>query len=573
MLYFIEAWSSAALFMTTFGILGVGLIAPFAEELPFAFLAAPLAAITFIPMVANAVYALAGLTYRSSLVVAVLTAAVVLIAGGRRLKWKHGLLQLLGAAAAVSLIALLACDARSVLLGGPAIFFKYGTDQSGYAQMGDWLLQQTIQVRPTNDGGVWPYQSWPEILFDIDPRFGSFGLLALVATVTKTHSLFAYPFATALVIGSATLSCSALFTRKPSTLLLCFIGLGVSDWIDYGYTGFFGRIIGYPSALYLVGFFFLALRGSPTRLASLLVIAAGAGTSYPGFVVGILAAAMIFPSVALRRLTVENRLPPGKVLAPLVIAIMVPFLSSGMASRPLGFGQIVDGLDWRTVLVRAIDIDDRSLPMTGLSSDTVMMFAAVSLIVLGVLIIVALARRHAEATGLLVGPLAFLGALALSGRVSSVQEFAGLPYPALVVGSILLLESLSSQVAILTFVCFIVQIAFRLPRFYAVITVFAYAPDPNFILTQGEVRQLEKDIGPRSVEIDTGTDIGRALWLMPELGPRADQVWWAPDTWRGILAYRPYWTYKAPPAPTQTRLTVDLTDDVRHHFKIEQNVQ
>ena len=170
------------------------------------------------------------------------------------------------------------------------------------------------------------------------------------------------------------------------------------------------------------------------------------------------------------------------------VAIGVPFLSSGTASRPMGVGQILDGLDWRTVLAPGARHRRSQLADDGLHSrqdhdpvggrcgtrrDPARRFALV--------------ERRFDAIGFIVGPLAFVAVLMATGRMSSVQEFAGFPYPAFVIGGVLLAEAAHGFATLPPWAALALGAAIRLPRLCAVVSTFGYAPDPDFILTQAEV--------------------------------------------------------------------------------------
>ena len=457
------------------------------------------------------------------------------------------------------------------MVGGPAIFFKYGTDQSGYAQMSDWLLHFPVSIRPVNDGGAWPYQSYPEILFGIDPRFGTFGLLAIISAAVKTDGLFSYPLATCVVVACGITSCVGVFTRRIMPFILGVLLLVLSQWVDYGYTGFFGRTVGYPAIIVLAGFALRTLNGDRRKLMALLVIAGAAGTSYPGFVVGILVATIILPWLIFRRIFDVGAKTADDVFAA-AVAVVVPFMSSGVASRPVGVGQFLPGLDWQTVLPRVLDVDDRTIPVTALSPNILLYMTFICLIGTIILIVLALMRKNTMAIAIMVGPLAFVLALLVAGRTSAVQEFAGLPYPTLVVGGLTLIEGGLDIIGVLVTSIMVIEGMIRIPRLYSTLFLFAYTPDPDYVFTLAEVKQIRDNLKNRSMQIETGSNAGKALWLMTEFGQLKGQVSWAPDTWQVILAYRPEWTYKPTVLPPETRLRIDLSKDLHHHFTLQDYV-
>ena len=116
--------------------------------------------------------------------------------------------------------------------------------------MADWLLKYNVLSYPRASADV-PYQSWPEILFTKDPRFGSFAYLALVAAARRTSGLFAYDTAVSVALAAAIIAIAGMVGARLWSVVLLATGLYTTAWYAYGETGYFGKLIAFPGTVFL----------------------------------------------------------------------------------------------------------------------------------------------------------------------------------------------------------------------------------------------------------------------------------------------------------------------------------
>src|SRR5262249_30139384 len=154
-----------------------------------------------------------------------------------------------------------------------------GSDQFGYAQLGDWILHHPHEEPVLSPAR--PYESWIHLIHTHmggDPRRGAYLLAALAGWCRGTTTLFSYDFATGVALIAGILGFGAAFARRFPMLLLLLAGIALSVWLRNARTGFLGKTLAYPGGVLLVWLLIQTwYHASVPRALSCLVLGSGYG--------------------------------------------------------------------------------------------------------------------------------------------------------------------------------------------------------------------------------------------------------------------------------------------------------
>ena len=445
----------------------------------------------------------------------------------------------------------LAYHSATLISRGPALLYVNYTDHGGYAHLADWLNTYRAGEEPAaNPSADRPYASWPAAMFALDPRFGSFGLLAIVSTLKGTSGLFAYDITCAIVVTAAILALSALVTETLTVFCLVVIGLFVSHWIDYAHFGFFGKLFGYPAILFVVGLS-LKIRRDVTldRLVSLLLLASAMGITHSGPAASLLCTAIFGAALTAHSIMERNQpaLNPAAILFGAVT--LAPTVASGLLARPTYCCGFPDWRsDWTYQLPRMFDLESLVGSITSLTPDILSLMAAISVLLWASLLAIAFRQRNICAVGMLGGiALLLIAFLALNARASALQ-LIGFCYPALICGAGYLLVAPLSRHKI-AFLLTLLAIAGRIPRFEGFVGAYVLHPPAEYTISELEFNRIIAAIGTEGiVEVDI-VNPQRAIAALVELGYYKVNVQWTARAWKTILGYRDWHVpqYTSPP--------------------------
>jgi len=530
------------------GLCGAGFLGPFVARKKLMLLSAPLVGILLVVLGANAAYAVLGVPYKTAT-----TLSVVACLGVSGIAWRvlvdwRRLVLLVILAAAMSALAVWTVDRATLRCGSPAIFYMDGTDQGGYAQMADWLNDHPVEQYPVADPSV-PYQSWPEILFQYDPRFGSFGLLAIVARLYGSSGLFSYNIACAVFLSAACVSVAAVYAPSVIWLAALSFGLFISNLFDYAHCGFFGKLVAYPSALLLAGFVLNSLQ-CPTidRIFVLAMLACAIGLMHSGTASVVLIAPIL--ATALIVLGLGRCDSPMLVRAALMcgLALVLPIMASGILARPVAITYPDWNTPWSYMLPRVLDLENQNALVSRAGPRTLlwMMWAAAA--TWAAALAIAVRRRSPPAIGLLAGPAILLAAMALFHNRAAAFQMLGFIYPATLCGTVVLFEQMpvaSGRIAVVALAA--LAIGLRFSRFLGSVSRYETHPVARYVFTETEIKQLAARIGPQSVQVDV-SEPHEGILLLVELGRRQLNVDWSRDAWQIVVGYR-RWPWTPPATP------------------------
>lgn len=542
---------------------GWAVVAPFRDRLRYPLFVAPLAGLLGVLPVTLGLYVLLKLP----LALAGIAAIGLMLAAGAAALWLERPAVRWRAIAGCFAVAGLACAfavfwvmASTVRAGGPALVYLDGTDHLGYAYLADWLNGHLVTQPPVLDPGR-PYDSWPALLFQTDPRFGSFALVALVSAVTGQSGMFSYDPAAALVHVAAVLAVAGVFARSPLTLGFLLAGLFTCHWFDYGRTGFLGKSIGYPATLAILGLVLATLSETEVRLSRLLalvMLCLAAAIVHSGAVVALLIGVigggfLLVQGVVDRRADLPWRLPglmrKGAVLAALgAIALM----AGGTIARPLAVRYPDWGVTWPYILPRIAELESQGVGLSNLGPG--MLWAATGLVFAAWVLFagVALARKLPEAVVVLVAPLGLLASLYAVDAGAVTFQLIGIFYPLTLAGFALVLDALRDEnnparwvaprIVGLTLAVASVVLGLHLFRFAGATGRYGGGQTPAAALfTRTEMDALASLVGRDRVEVEV-TGPQPAIVLLVELGRRGVELQWSAEAWKTVFGYRKAWS-------------------------------
>src|SRR5262249_3989932 len=179
-----------------------------------------------------------------------------------------------------------------------SILLMHSQDHAAYAHLADWLLTHSA-TQPQTPAPDRPYESWP---INDTPRLGLHVLLAVTAAARGTSGLFAYDSACALPLVVAVLAVAAVYARTPLVLLLLAAALLTSVWFELGRAGFFGKLLAYPSALFIFGLLATSAKLSLWSVVTLALFALSTATRHAALGTALILCAIGGPYIVLRGL-------------------------------------------------------------------------------------------------------------------------------------------------------------------------------------------------------------------------------------------------------------------------------
>lgn len=529
-------------------VCGWALVAPFARALPGVVLAAPLAGLLAHVGLTLLLYVHGGLSFVTASLVAPLPllCASVLLRPLPRLRPGQMLLLLV-----VPVVAALLASAWSLTMGEPTLLFERGTDQAGYAQLADWMLSHPASQRPRLSPDL-PGESWPAAMFETDPRFGTYGLLAVLAGVRGLRGLLAYDLALGAALAAGSLAMGGLFCRSLPAMAAIATVMLAGSWLDLGQSGFLGKALGYPAAFLVAGLLLGAARlereGWLAATVAMVALGLAAGLAYPGQVLAVLAPTLAVPGLLADRLlrARDATTPPGATrfaLGLAVLAGLVMSVASGTLARVLsasypGFGagpvealDVAAGLDWLGRL---------GLQSTLLGTSLTLVAGIVVLLGIGV----AVATRNGAALGLLGGPVLLVLALAGSGRLAAAAQLTGFVGPAVLAGAIALVAPRAGAWGRWSVAAAVLIVLPLLPRIGMTLRDTVPSEDrAGFAITSGAMQALNDAMAGHRVLIDVSAPVQHTL-AISELADGRAEFAYSPAAWQTFVGYR---DWPAPP--------------------------
>lgn len=536
------AWTLSALVIL--GLAGGFALSALNASRPFALLMAPMCGLLVLPPLTTLLYSTGRLSFGQAAILALAVAVGATLMAAVRIDWKHRRVAApLALLAVVCALSAFGSAASAIQNGAPAVLYTDGTDHAGYAHLADWLLHHTARQHPTASPDD-PYQSWPHVMFSIDPRLSAFVVVALAALLRRTSGLFAYDLACAVVLAAGILAAVAVFAKSRKTASLLAAALFLCVWFEYGRAGFFGKLAGYSGALFLVGILLTTERWTAKAASTLAVLTIGAATIHSAHAttlfVAVAGGAFIVARLLLERRTFHEN---EQLIFVLALSVAVALASNGMFGRILGITAGAPVTEsWRWVLPRLFEVQTPTRDFLPWPARWLEIGALIAMVLQCALIGLAIHRRDARATALTGGPALMAAGLFLLDQKWVVHQMTGciVPFSACALAGWLDEDARAHRsFVVIVAVLSISFLGLRLPRAAVSFERYVARPIPTEQYRASDIAALAALIGPRTVLVDTA-NTQPALVVLLEFRRRVANIQWSPRAWNAILAYRPW---------------------------------
>jgi hypothetical protein len=568
-----------------FAAAGGFVVLPFRRSLRFGLLVAPFAGLLGVTLGIAAFYGVGGLTVRHAMIVSwsacVATTAVSLALCRPKIRWPD-LAGLIGCIAIGAAIVTRTTDATTIRLREPALLYSDGTDHLGYAQVADWLNAHSVKESPEATPRS-PSNWWLTVVFRIDPRFGSFFLLAMIAQIRSVSATWAYDVACAICLSAAILGVTGAFARKWGSLLFLICGLLLCAWFDDSRIGYLGKLIAYPAAIMIAGLFIHRSRTRPLEsTATLVLLVSATALCHSGMVTAMFLGVILGPYLLARAIGSRAGWSAGAAelwrdCLTLAVLIGTAVIATGIPARPVNVDAPDFGLTWAYILPRSVDLEHpganiQNIPqdllpplvigrenklVSGWDVQTLRRVARASWAIWICLAGVALLRRDPVASALLIGPVLLLIGLWWRNLAPQAFQLLGFIYPCAVCGSAWLLDGFDWKVerssyrglAVATAILATVFIGMRLPRYRGCVRRYAGSRMPRSQqLSLSHTDRLVQAIGNEPVEVNI-TSLTHLLFVVIELGHREGvQLQWSRYSFEEAFPAIPWKEPDHPPA-------------------------
>jgi hypothetical protein len=553
-MYFLACrfWLETVAALAVLALVGGWALWPFRNtKRRYLYLAAPTAGIAVLSLALTILYVTCHLSVPISLAISLplLSAPTVVclvrwwMQGGKLERWALPLALAIG----VSAWATYCCNRTAIITGEPTISMLDGTDAFGYAQIADHFLRHP-NVMPT-----WsptrPHEAWV-FACEGDPRPGAFLLTAAAAFVQRQGALYAYDWATGIALAAGILALAGAFPTPRLGLVLLVAAGGVSAWLTYSRSGYFGKLLTYPGCLLLVSVVLATWQDfSPRRLLACAILSYGVTLCHspitPTGVLVLALAGVVFTVVhhsIFRRQGVDFIAPNCSAWLFLLRGAFVccvavgPFLvlyPEYLSNPPMPPAPL-----WKhRILAIGLGIDNLNIPF--LERSTILKYMAIAAGLQVILWLVAYRARSVLAQGLFLS-LLMVPLILLRSR-EGVYQLAGFPGLLSILGVVILLAKLRRDkhskwlqwgiVAI-----GIVLIGLRVPQGKAAYHRYVkLPPDSPHIYRKSEIDAIAHFVGNHRVDMKV-QELYPGIFAMQELGPRV-RLQIKDPTWHKIVEY------------------------------------
>jgi hypothetical protein len=546
-----------------FGLSGGFLVVPFRNNIKYNLFLAPFAGFF---VIALAMAVLSGILFfpfvPSMLFVMVISSCITLGCLYFSTPINYRLqVKLLFVALVVCAVVVLISNFVTLSSGHPGFLFQDGSDQAGYIQLADWLIMHSGRM-PALSIHL-PNQAWPWHVFQYEHRFGCYYLLAAITAIYGKTGMFSYHFACSVVMIAVYLAVSAVFSRSVYSFFLLLIGLIISGWYDFAFQGLFGKLVGYPAILLILGLFFSTHKTiSPIQFGIITIFGIAVATLYNGIAVAmvlfvILGLFVIFKvgyniynfvtSVKIRSEIVCNTIL-------LVLLLYIALAAACVLSRPiiLAASPILNRT-WFVVLPIMYGIGSIAYGPALLSKMLLFYFFILNCVILLIFLFLSFRGKNIITVAIFLGVISstlLLLTLHSPCYCWLAAQFTGMVYPLLLCGMVWCVDDMVMKSSItferpiicLSIFLLFLNMSIHLPRFIFAVTRYNKVDNlQRFIKPQMD--KLVEIIGDNKVIINT-RNFFLTLPTLIYFAPKKINMQWTPYSWHLILAYMSDW-----PAP------------------------
>lgn len=546
-------WTLFALTLLAFA--GGFAVIPFKNTLKFSLFATPLAGILLVAIGTSAFYSLFNFTVITSSVISITLciATSLVTAFYLRSSLTRPNFKLLIIVGLVVIYITYITNYATLSIGQTGFLYMGGTDHLGYAHLADWLNNHLASQRPGTSAEL-PYESWPNTIFSSDPRFGSFFILSFFSKLRNHSAMFSYDFSCGVILSAAILAIAAIYSRSGWTFILLLVGLLSSSWLDFSRDGFFGKLLGYPSSLFLIGLFLISIRPLSTTVICLLIIfLCGCTIMHSAFSTAIflfiLGFSFIFFDLINNKLkgniTIYSVTKDNVFLLSLIIGLA--FAISGMLALPAAMlmppsYSTYSWFNW--ILPHIFDFD--LIGYSIISRQHFIVFFIITNLIALIFFIISLRKHETITSAFIFGPYLFLFILILSNAKSPAYQFIGTFYPWFLCAAVRLVDNIALTYPQQKFLFYglsslvIISIALHIPNLIEINHYYAGSKtNKSLEFSRHDFDTIAEKLSNHGVNIDiAGTQY--ALPLLVELGCKTN-IQWLPASWESIVGYRSDW--------------------------------
>ncbi len=554
------SWVVATILILT--VTGGFILTPFYDGQKNYLMAAPLAGILILSLGTAALYIILGLSLKTSSLLTILMCSgatlITLFFCPPRFN-KSELPNLIIVFVVIAIITYIS-EYATIASGNPSLFFKGAIDTPFYANVADWLNTHLASSPPQKDSGE-IYQLWPATLFQVDIRFGAYFILGFFSALRNQPALFSYDFACAVILSAAIISVSSVFIRRSSlAFIFLFLGLLVSDWYDYGRSGFLGKLLIYPSVLYIMGiFFYMKKPVTPRKFFSLIILTYAAANIYPAYAVStfLFSVGAIFIAIPLLNpKTLRDKIYLVDQLDNVIlfcIVVFFPIVSMGILSKISVFGDLMksylpqnsslhNSYYLQVNFARIFHLEHFDFKIK-LASHWMLLGTGLFAVATFAALTISIIKKNYIAFCLLVTPILMMIVFIAFKRYWVEYQFIGIFYPLFICGFATLLDSFETiknaqHYKIDYIICFIAistLVVIHLPRF--VWTSYVYSSEHAgqiYKFEKSEFDELERAIDKSAVTIDIKNPAFSAP-LLTELGRRKTHLQFTSESWDATI--------------------------------------
>ena len=560
---FLEELSKVVCAVIILGLSG-GLIAALFRNRRFVLLLSPACGLLVLPPLVTLIYSSDRMSLFASAVISIVILSCFTLLSA--LHWRPTRSDVLISCGLLPVFAGIATAmfcAATISAGTPSILYIDGSDHGGYAHAADWLLSHKVSEQPVLSPAV-PYDSWPVMMFTRDFRYSAFVSVALVALLNRTSGLFAYDLTCAIAFTVACLSVAAVFADSVFALLALSGGLLTSLWFDQGRDGFLGKLLAYPSCLFLIGLFLTSYREMSSRqMAAVAGLTVGVATLHSGLITAFFFGVTSVIFICAEALTVKSA---DEFLIdrfiPVAAVTFISLASVGMFARPVSAPITPPGyfIEWASLLPHLFDVQNVARNYHTVSEGTLLAATAAALMVQVLLISMAVVRRNAVALALALAPVAIFLTMMVVNSLGSLTaryaayQFAGIAGSFGLCAAACLFDDAKANrarlwvgAAIAT--TYLLLIIARVPRTLNSLTTYVFDPPAAQIFKQSDFAAFAAAANGKPVLVDTRDDLN-AIATLVELSRMGVDLQWTPAGWKAIVGYRPWAapTYEVSPA-------------------------
>ncbi|WP_156439467.1 hypothetical protein [Bradyrhizobium valentinum] len=544
------------------GLAGGFATLPFREGRRFVLLLTPMFGLLILPLGVTLIYSSNRLSFQGSAIIATFAcAALTIFTFVYRRPTRDDVISTAILLPIVAAIATWMFCASTIATGSPALLYIDGSDHGGYAHAADWILSHSISRQPILAEDR-PYESWPVVMFYSDFRYSAYVAISLMAALTRTSGLFAFDPACAVAFTVGCLSVATVFARSKFTLVALSFCLLMAAWFELGRDGYFGKLLAYPSSLFLVGLFATSYRTlTQSKLIIFCCLAVGNATMHAGVITAFFLASagslIIVADAAFTKPLIREQVTHRFVA--LGAIALIALASGGMFARPLGVPGSPDGfyISWTSLFPHLFEIQNPTRDYFTISDDWLRNGVLIGLGFHIGLYALTLLQKNAVAASLAVAPLLIitmliiLDALGATSARYAAYQFTGIVFTYALCGLAWLFDSLdkkkSWKIAACLFLC-VGLIGPRLPRVSGSLDTYVTHPPASQIFKLTDFDTIAAAVGQQPVLADIRDSIN-AITLLVELGRRGMNIQWSKDGWNAVVGYRqwPLPNYSAAP--------------------------